>query len=145
MLIETPGLLLKGTEDEYLEKMKEYYKTAQMKFPENGKDIILFVSDLHILQHILRWIDPKTKSLGNSVNPYRAQRILWIKFIIEQTEIRSVYKAKKNWNIVFVAEDLKYCVVCAEETRNNRYKIVSAYFRGDLGGFTNTRDYEKLH
>lgn len=145
MLIETPGLLLNGEESEYLEKMWIYYKTEKILYPEENKDVILFVSDKHTLLHILRGNKSGTREVEDRMNPYRAHRILRIKFIIEQKEIRDIYKCKKTSKYIFVSTDLKYCIVCSYQRWKDRYKVITAYFKSKLIWFNDTNRYEKIH
>ncbi len=145
MLVETPWLLLNGNEAAYLKKMKEYYKAEKITFPEKEKNIILFVSDDNTLLHILRWNKPWTWKLSEKMNPYRAHRILRIKFVVENKEVRNVYKCKNTHKIIFACEDLKYCVFCSYQKWKDRYKIITAYFKWDFKCFKDTTKYEKIY
>lgn len=104
--METPPLLLLDTEREYIERLRQEYDKTQIILPE-GKKVLFFLEHEKNCKHALSGKEQKR------FNHFRAQRILWIKFILENKSIREV---KQNvWhpeNIVFYCQRLGYVVVC---------------------------------
>ncbi len=68
------------------------------------------------------------KKKTNPVNLGRAQRILWLDEILNDTSLRRVIVQNPTKNVIFFCESKKYIVICSEPQQGSKsLKIISAY------------------
>jgi hypothetical protein len=114
---ETPWLLIGGEENHYYEKFKELFKkNNKILIPENKKEVIVYTNIDKNIYHIWRggwyeWLNEANFNFNDSKYWRRAQRIWWIKYIIENPNIRNAFKDNKNNSICLVSWELEYTVV----------------------------------
>ncbi len=104
-LVETPALLLYGSDQEYIDRLRAEYHDKKVRLPE-GKDVLFFFPNIDDCMHTL------CGKGSTKVNRMRAQRILWIKFILEHGPCRQVKLNIKTGNIIFVCQELAHLVIC---------------------------------
>lgn len=113
-LLETPALLILGTDQEYIDRLRHEYNNKPITIAE-GVEVSFFLLNDSDCMHSLAG-KAKTK-----VNPFRAQRILWIKFILTNPSVRTVKRSLSNGLIVFHSNELGYVVVCQPTRKGLKY------------------------
>ncbi len=121
-LIETPALLILGTDQEYIERIRSEY--SQPIVTPEGVSVIFFLRDDQECLHSLAGKN------GTRINPFRAQRLLWIRFLLMNSHVREVKKSLQNGNIVFYCHQLRYIVVCSPTKKGLKY-ITQYIYRSD--------------
>lgn len=106
-LTESPPLLILGTQQEYIDRIRSEYDGVEIQLPE-GATTKFYLNRDKDCEH---FICGKGKV---KVNPARAQRILWIRFVLENSHVRVVKKNLKNGNIIFYCSELNYIVICSQ-------------------------------
>lgn len=131
MLEITPWLLIKWEEINYLEKFKDIFKDDnKIILPENNKPLFIFTNKESSIYHIWRWwwyawLKEGEFNFNDPKFYRRAQRILWIKYLLENPQIRHIYRDKNNWYFCFVSNELEYSVVIREA--KNSFLLITAY------------------
>lgn len=129
-LVETPWLFINWEEKDYLDIFKEVYKD-KLNLPEDNKDIIIYTKNDRDVYHIWRWwgyewLNESDFNFGDPKFYWRAQRILWIKYIIENKNIRKAFFDTKNDTICLISNELEYSVVL-KEVNKKYYKLITAF------------------
>jgi len=120
-LLETPPLLISDDEQEYIDKAREEFKNPIL-LPENKKVLFFYETDID-WQHLWRG-----KNCTQPPNKLRMQRILWVKFILANKDIRVVKQRIFDGNIVFFCKELCYLVVCQRLKRGD-LKFITQYVK----------------
>lgn len=116
---ETPSLLILGDKQDYIDRLRSEYDNKIITIPE-GKKVLFFLSkDINCVHAFCG-------KNGKNFNPFRAQRILWIKYILENKETRIIKQSTENTNVVFYCEQLGYLVVCSVMPRGD-FKFITQY------------------
>jgi hypothetical protein len=136
-ILETPPLLILGDEKEYIERVLKEYKNPIL-LPENKRVLFLYQTDEE-WAHLWRGKD------GLKPNKARMQRVLWIKFVLENKDIRIVKKRLSNKMVVFFCEELSYVVVCCE-LKSKELKCITQYlteakFKDKFNNLSEYQDY----
>lgn len=118
-IIETPPLLILGSETEYIQRLQLEYNGKTITIPEN-KIVIFYLSQEADCKHCF------CGKNNTNFNPMRAQRILWIKFLLETQNVRVIKKNISNNNIIFVCSELKYVIICCL-LKNGNLKFITQY------------------
>ena len=124
-LITTPWLLIWWEESHYLDKFKSMFGKGNniVKLPDTEKPVIIYTDkDKHIL-HLWRWgwyvwLKEQDFDFNEPKFYRRAQRILWIKYLLQNWDKRKIYKDKRNWHICFVNMEMEYTVILKELPKN---------------------------
>lgn len=129
-MLETPWLLINWKEDDYLNKFRDHF-VDKIILPDDNKDVVIYSKDDKSVYHIWRWwwYEWLREDEFNFDDPKfyrRAQRILWIKYILENKNIRSSFFDKKNKTICLICRELEYTVVI-QKIKNTHYKLVTAF------------------
>lgn len=110
-------------ETEYIKKFKEMYSNG-INIPEGKLIVFKFVPDTEITH---TWRGGKQ---GN-FKKFRAQRICWIKEILEKKEIRSIKYNTKNQNIYFILNkkvgQWYWAVRCIIEKNSKRIRFLTSF------------------
>lgn len=130
-IIETPWLLIWWEENNYLEKFKNIFQdNNKIILPEVEKPVFVYLEKDSSIYHLWRWWNEIPDYNFNDPKYWRrAQRIWWIRFILENSDIRKLYKGKRNWYICFVAMELEYTVVLKE--LKSSFLIITSYHTFD--------------
>ncbi len=106
--METPPLLIFNTQQEYIDRLRTEYHGKNILLPDgNGKRVLFFLEKDKDCTHAI------CGKSGIKSNPFRAQRILWIKFVLETASLREVKQSVwQPQNLVFFSEQLGYVIVC---------------------------------
>ncbi|MDQ7008729.1 MAG: hypothetical protein Q9M94_00370 [Candidatus Gracilibacteria bacterium] len=130
-LIETPGLLIGGEESHYLEKFKSIFENNnKIILPETEKPVFVYLNKDNAIYHLWRGGKEILNYNFDDAKYWRkAQRIGWIKFILEKNKIRKIYKDKKNGYFCFVSTELEYTIVLKE--LKNSFLIITSYHTFD--------------
>lgn len=103
-IIETPPSLPFGVESEYFQRLRQEYDNP-IVIPEN-RNVLFFLKKDRDCRHFL------CGKKNSKINKVRARRILWIKFILENIDVRVIKKDMVTNNILFICEELLHCVIC---------------------------------
>lgn len=123
-IIETPWLLIWWEENHYLEKFKKIFQEDnKIVLPETEKPVFIYTNKDQNIYHLWRWwwyawLKEDDFNFNEPVFYRRAQRIQWIKCILEEWVKRKIYKDKSKWTICFVNFEMEYTVVLRELPRN---------------------------
>ena len=130
-LIETPWLLIWWEEAHYLEYFKNIFQeNNRINLAESEKPVFVYVNKDDPIYHLWRWWSKQSDFNFDDPKYWRrAQRIWWIKFILEKPEIRKIYKDKINWYFCFVAIELEYTIVLKK--LKNSFLIITSYHTFD--------------
>lgn len=129
-IVETPWLLIKWEESHYYEKFKRLFEeNNKILIPENNKEVVIYTNIDKDIYHIWRWgwyewLNESSFNFNDSKYWRRAQRIWWIKYIIENPDIRKSFKDKKNNTICLIAGELEYTIVL-QPIRDTHFKLVT--------------------
>ena len=151
MIEITPWLLISWKESHYLEKFRDIFKdNNEIILPErNDKPVIVFTDKDNPIYHIWRWwwfagLKEEDFNFDEPKFFRRAQRILWIKYLLENQKLRTIYKDKNNWYICFVSTELEYSVVLREA--KTCFILITAYHTYDPYSYTNKdKRFEKVN
>jgi len=130
-LTETPWLLIWWEESHYLEKFKNIFKeNNKIIISETDKPIFIYTNKDKSIYHLWRWgwySWLKEENFNFNIPEYyrRAQRILWIKYLLENSDKRKLFKDKNNWNICFVSFEMEFTVVLKELPKN--FLLITSY------------------
>ena len=131
-IIKTPWLLIWWEEQDYFDKFKSIFKSNnKIIIPENKKEIVVYTNIDKNIYHIwkwwgYKWLNEKDFNFTEPKYWRRAQRICWIKYIIENPNIRKNFFDEKNNTICLVSWELEYTVVI-QAIKNTHYKLVTAF------------------
>lgn len=131
-IIETPWLLIWWEESHYFERFKNLFKdNNEIIIPENNKKVVVYTNIDKNVYHIWRWWGYEWLTQWNfdfNDPKYwrRAQRIWWIKYIIENSNVRRNFIDTKNNTICLVAWELEYTVII-QPIKNTHYRLVTAF------------------
>ncbi len=117
-ILETPPLLLADDEQEYIDKVREEYKDP-IFLPENRKVLFFYQTD-DDWKHLWRGKN------NSQPNEFRMHRVLWIKFVLQNQDVRTVKQRIFDNNVVFFCEKLLYLIVCGELRRGD-LKFITHY------------------
>jgi hypothetical protein len=117
-MIETPPLLLGIDEQEYIEKAELEFANPII-LPENKKVLSFYQGE--DFKHLWRGRD-----FSCPPNTFRMHRILWVKFVLQNKDIREVKKRLCDGNVVFFCRELMYLVVC-DELKRGDLKLITQY------------------
>lgn len=134
-IVETPPLLLLGTRQEYFDRIRLEYATS-ITLPEGG-EVLFYLNYDKNCDHFI------CGSKSSNVNSFRAQRILWMRFVLENQNVRTVVKSVANGNILFCCEELSYVVVC-NSIGGRRLKCFTQYIlsKDAFKKFSDTTQYQ---
>lgn len=150
-IIETPWLLIKWNENHYLEKFKEIFELDnKIILPEKTtKPVMVYTDKEAPIYHIWRWweyawLDKINFNFNEAKFYRRAQRILWIKYLLENPNLRNIYKDKRNWYICFASTELEYTVVIRE--LKTSFVLITAFHSFDPYSYmTNEKKFERIY
>ena len=111
-ILETPPLLLLGSEQEYIDRLKQEYNKKTVPIPE-GRNVLFFLDNDVDCKHFICGKEGKT------MNKERAQKILFIRYILENKDLRIIKRHLETNNIVFYCEELRLLVICCELKRGD--------------------------
>ena len=138
-LTETPALLILGTEAEYISRLQTEYHGKVITIPE-GKNVVFYLSQENNCKHCI--CGREQNGMFKPFNPMRAQRILWIKFLLENQTTRTIKKSLANGNLAFICDELKYVVICSVLPRGDLKFITQYIVSGDeMKKFNNINKY----
>ena len=146
MVKKTPPILTYWTFDEYFDIFNEFYNWVEIIYPETWDYINIYIWNRKEVQHYICW-------KGNSIINYpRAQKLLWIKFLIEETVLRDVFFENITKNILFVSEELNYLVVVWRPSRmiwslSQSRRVITMYVKNkkDIQAMYSDSRFTKLH
>jgi len=131
-LIETPGLLIWWEESDYYDRFKLFFEQDnKIIIPENNKQVIVYTNIDKGVYHIWRWwgyegLDEKDFNFNEAKYWRRAQRISWIKYIIENQAVRKSFKDTKNNTICLIAGELEYTVVL-QPIKDTHFRLITGF------------------
>ena len=129
-LLETPWLFIWWEEPHYYNKFKEIFeKNNKVIIPENNKEVVVFTNTDKNIYHVWRggwyeWCDENDFDFNDPKYWRRAQRIWWIKYIIENPQTRRCFKDIKNNTICLVSWELEYTIVL-QPIKNTHFRLVT--------------------
>ncbi len=150
MLETTPWLLIQWNEPLYLEAFKSMFiSDNKVVLPDSTKPLIIYLDKDKNIYHIWRgggYAGLREEDFNfNEPKFYRrAQRIYWIKYILENPHIRKIYKDKNNGFICFVSIELEYTVVLKE--LKTSFLLITAYHTYDPYSYMNKENrFERIN
>lgn len=134
-LLETPALLILGTQQDYIDRLRLEYDGKKIKTAE-GVDVVFYLRSDNSCRHLI------CGKGGMTMNPFRAQRILWVRLLLEENSCRIVKQAIGNGNIIFICEELCYVLVC-DLLPSGDLKFITQYIKTkkDLTAFQDPTKY----
>jgi len=147
-MFETPWLYICWEEHEYLSLFKTlYWENNIVNIPEYSKPLFVYTNKDPAIYHIWRWLENAwlSKEVFSFDNPKfwrRSQRIWWIKYILENKEIRTIYRDKSNWYLCFTSYDLEYTVVLKELPKS--FLLITAFHTFDINRYFLSDKFEKV-
>lgn len=146
-LTETPALLILGTEAEYIARLQSEYNGKTITIPE-GRKVVFYLNRENDCKHCFCGKQKKGfsgQAVFEPMNPLRAQRLLWVKFILENQSARIVKKSLGTNNLAFVCNELNYVVICSI-LPNGDLKFITQYVISGNGikKFEDTQKYENF-
>lgn len=108
----TPTLLARGTDQEYIDRLRLEYMDKKIVIPE-GRTVIFFLKNDKDCLHFL------CGKNSSKINSTRAHYMLFIRYILENSSIRQIKRHLETGNIVFFCEELLMVVICTEMTRGD--------------------------
>ena len=133
-LVESPPLLILGTKQEYINRIRQEYDSS-ITTPE-GCEVVFYIDSDKQCGHFI------CGKKGGEMNPLRAQRILLIRFILENQNVRTIVKSVGNGNIIFCCEELSY-IVC-NSIGSRKLKCFTQYVlpKKQIKKFSDTAKYQ---
>lgn len=135
-LVEVPWLLISWNENDYLSKFKLLFQNNNIiKLPDSSKEVFVYTNKDNAIFHLWRWgnyawLEKIDFNFNEPKFFRRAQRILWIKYLLENKDLRKIYKDKKTWNLCFVNFELEFTVVLKEG--NKSFILVTCFHTYDI-------------
>ena len=149
MLNVTPWLLIWWNETHYFDQFKEIFKDDNNKIilPDDGKEVIIYTNSDNNIYHIWRGggyegLDIRDFNFNDPKFYRRAQRILWIRYILENQSLRKVFYDTKNNTLCFISRELEYTVVLWK-IKNTHYKLVTAFHTFNSTRYDTDERFEK--
>lgn len=137
MIKKTPPILTRWNFEDYFNEFNIYYKWVKIFYPETKEEVCIYTWNEKEVNHYICW------SKSSQINYARAQKLLWIKFLIENVDLRDVFLENETQNILFVSQELNYIVVVSNSVRSNNSllrirRVITMYVK-------NTVEIQKMY
>jgi len=109
---QTPPLLVFGSYQEYVDRLKLEYHNKTIVTPE-GKKVVFFLEPEYKCSHFL------CGDKGSKINNLRAQNILFIRYILENLKTRVIKRHLPTNRVVFYSDMFSCVIICAEIKNGN--------------------------
>lgn len=109
---QTPAMLVFGTYQEYVDCLKSEYHNKIIITPE-GKKVIFVLDSEDKCRHFL------CGDKGKKINNLRARNILFIRYILENSQTRVMKRHLPTNRVVFYSDMFSCAIVCGETKKGN--------------------------